>query len=139
MKFFPSSLVAILFIVFLEFAIIRPSGFGTMTLGDVSPFSAETAFPCPFWLRFDMSIISNDPEAAAKMVKMSFSIAAMSLMETIMTKEVVNDFTKTTGDLNRQLVALGCANMVSGLVGASIGGAMLGLSTINCVNGMYFS
>ena len=59
----------------------------------------------------------------------------MSLMDTIMTKEVVNDFTKTTGDLNRQFLALGCSNIISGFLGSAIGGAMLGISTINCVNG----
>lgn len=108
----------------------------TYTLGDVSPFSSETAYPKPFFLgnKYNLSVLTSD-DAPKKIIEFGFSLAAMSIMETLMTIEVVNDFTKTYGDTNRQFFALGASNLISGFLGASGGGAMLGISTINCVNG----
>jgi len=48
-KLIPSSLVAILMAVLIEFAIVRPTGSRTDTIRDVSEFTSETALPIPFF------------------------------------------------------------------------------------------
>ncbi|CAK9049640.1 unnamed protein product, partial [Durusdinium trenchii] len=49
-KVIPSSLMAILMAILLEFAVVRNCGSRTATIGDVSEFTRETAFPIPFFV-----------------------------------------------------------------------------------------
>ncbi|CAK9102361.1 unnamed protein product [Durusdinium trenchii] len=52
-----------------------------------------------------------------------------------MTSEVVESFTKTPSEGDRSLFAMGLGNIVSGFLGGMGGNAMIGLSTINVLNG----
>jgi len=53
-----------------------------------------------------------------------------------MTMEVVNDLTETENPApNQQLYALSLGNFVSGLFGTMGGGATIGESMLNCMNG----
>merc|ERR1711988_1191035 len=52
-----------------------------------------------------------------------------------MTSEVVESFTKTRSDGKKTVLAMGVGNMLSGLCGGMGGNAMIGLSTINVLNG----
>ena len=57
-KVVPSSLMAIVTSIAIEFAIVRPMGYRTDTIRDVSEFTAETAFPIPFFIK--TSAVSYD-------------------------------------------------------------------------------
>jgi hypothetical protein len=46
----PSSLLAIVSAIVLEFAVVRNVGSRTATIRDVSEFTLDTAFPIPFFI-----------------------------------------------------------------------------------------
>lgn len=153
-KVVPSSLLSIAIAVLIEFAIVRNTGERTNTIGDIAPFSSSTAFPLPFFadnvrykllnqtlaenatsvpgpLRYDMDRLSFD----GTVVWNGCLLAIVGIIESLMTMEVVNGFTQTQGDRARTVLAMGAGNIVTGFFGGMGGNAMIGLSTINCLNG----
>ena len=56
-------------------------------------------------------------------------------MDRLMTAEVVSSFTKTPHHSGLVVGAMGVGNIVSGFFGGMGGNAMIGLSTIACLNG----
>merc|ERR1719357_380195 len=52
-KVVPSSLLAIIVAICIEFLIIRPMGDRTDVIGDVFEFTFDTAFPIPFFVETD--------------------------------------------------------------------------------------
>jgi len=56
-------------------------------------------------------------------------------IESLMTSEVVESFAKTPSDGDRTVLAMGIGNLISGFFGGMGGNAMIGLSTVNCLNG----
>jgi len=138
-KVVPSSLLAIIAAIVIEFAICRPMGYRTDVIGDVSEFTLETAFPIPFFVKTDAVAYDLDPiftsEGAQKIVMQGILLCLVGCIESLMTSEVVENFTKTPGDGNRTVLAMGAGNILSGLFGGMGGNAMIGLSTVNCLNG----
>jgi len=137
-KLIPSSLVAIIVAIVMEFAIVRPGGWRTDTIGDVSEFTAETRFPKPFFLDgqgYDMSLITQDWAAFAEICKNGLLLCIVGSIESLMTSEVVESFVKTPSNGQRTVAAMGVGNMLSGFLGGMGGNAMIGLSTINVLNG----
>jgi len=65
----------------------------------------------------------------------SLSIAAVGLLESLLTAQIVDDMTETTSDKNRECTGQGLANFVSGLFGGMAGCAMIGQSVINVKSG----
>jgi SulP family sulfate permease len=63
------------------------------------------------------------------------SLAAVGLIESLMTLNLVDDLTETRGSGNRECIAQGSANMVNGLFGGMGGCAMIGQSIINVNSG----
>ncbi len=57
--------------------------------------------------------------------------AAVGLIETLMTLNLVDEITETRGDGNKECVAQGAANIVSGLFGGTAGCGMIGQTMIN--------
>merc|ERR1712079_222148 len=53
------------------------------------------------------------------------------MLEALLTLEVVNDMTNTKGDPDRQLMALGIGNILSGLLGTMGGTSLIELSVMN--------
>ncbi|MFT5512224.1 MAG: SulP family sulfate permease [Bacteroidia bacterium] len=62
-------------------------------------------------------------------------LAAVGLIESLMTLNLVDDLTETRGSGNRECVAQGGANIVNGLFGGMGGCAMIGQSIINVNSG----
>merc|ERR1719321_1588564 len=62
-------------------------------------------------------------------------LALVGFIESLMTQEVVNELTKTEGEPGKTVVAMGFANTLSGFMGGMGGNAMIGLSTVNALNG----
>ena len=62
-------------------------------------------------------------------------LAAVGLIETLLTLNLIDDMTDTRGKPNRESMAQGAANVVTGLFGGMGGCAMIGQSMINVNNG----
>ncbi len=68
-------------------------------------------------------------------ISTAFLLAAVGLIESLMTLNLVDELTDTRGSGNRECVAQGTANMLSGLFGGMGGCAMIGQSIINVNSG----
>jgi SulP family sulfate permease len=65
----------------------------------------------------------------------SASIAAVGLLESLLTASVVDQMTDTPSDKNREAVGQGVANFFTGFIGGMAGCAMIGQSVINVKSG----
>ena len=65
----------------------------------------------------------------------AFILAAVGLIESLMTLNLIDDMTETRGNGNRECIAQGGANMLNGLFGGMGGCAMIGQSIINVDSG----
>jgi len=68
-------------------------------------------------------------------ISTAFLLAAVGLIESLMTLNLVDDLTETRGSGNRECVAQGSANILNGLFGGMGGCAMIGQSIINVNSG----
>ncbi len=65
----------------------------------------------------------------------SLTIAMVGLIESLLTLQLIDEITETRGQGNRECVAQGLANILSGLFGGMGGCATIGQSLINMKNG----
>ncbi|WP_435413584.1 SulP family inorganic anion transporter [Psychroserpens mesophilus] len=65
----------------------------------------------------------------------AFILAAVGLIESLMTLNLIDEMTETRGNGNRECIAQGGANMLNGLFGGMGGCAMIGQSIINVDSG----
>jgi sulfate permease, SulP family len=65
----------------------------------------------------------------------SVTMAAVGLLESLLTASIVDDMTDTGSNKNRECVGQGVANFVTGFLGAMGGCAMIGQSVINVTAG----
>lgn len=65
----------------------------------------------------------------------SFTMAIVGLLESMMTATIVDDLTDTQSDKNRECAGQGAANIASGFLGGMAGCAMIGQSVINVKSG----
>lgn len=65
----------------------------------------------------------------------AFILAAVGLIESLMTLSLIDEMTETRGSGNRECVAQGSANILNGLFGGMGGCAMIGQSIININSG----
>lgn len=65
----------------------------------------------------------------------AFILAAVGLIESLMTLNLVDELTETRGSGNRECIAQGSANILNGLFGGMGGCAMIGQSIINVNSG----
>jgi len=65
----------------------------------------------------------------------SLAIAAVGLLESLMTQTIVDDLTDTQSDRNQECVGQGIANTCTGFIGGMAGCAMIGQSMINVKSG----
>ena len=66
---------------------------------------------------------------------MAVAVAAVGLLESLMTATIVDDLTDTGSNKNRECVGQGAANIVTGFMGGMSGCAMIGQSMINVKSG----
>ncbi|MDA0746278.1 MAG: SulP family inorganic anion transporter [bacterium] len=66
---------------------------------------------------------------------LSITLAAIGLIESLMTLTLIDELTETDGNGNRECIGQGIANTVSGLFGSMGGCAMIGQSMINIRSG----
>jgi sulfate permease, SulP family len=65
----------------------------------------------------------------------SAAVAAVGLLESLMTASIVDELTDTESDKNRECIGQGVANMATGFLGGMAGCAMIGQSVINVKSG----
>jgi SulP family sulfate permease len=68
-------------------------------------------------------------------ISTAFLLAAVGLIESLMTLNLVDELTETRGSGNRECIAQGSANILSGMFGGMGGCAMIGQSIINVNSG----
>ena len=121
---FPASLAAILAIATL----VIVCGIHTKTVGDMS--SIHGAFP-----RFQVPAVPWNLNTLWIVLPYSIVLAGVGLIETLLTLNLVDDITETRGRPNRECLAQGAGNVVSGFFGAMGGCAMIGQTMINVGSG----
>jgi sulfate permease, SulP family len=83
---------------------------------------------------FDI-IPSLNWEAMRHILPCAFLLAAVGLIESLMTMNLIDEITETRGSGNRECIAQGSANFLNGIFGGMGGCAMIGQSIINVNSG----
>ncbi|MCF6369670.1 SulP family inorganic anion transporter [Rhizobium halophilum] len=123
-KSIPSPLVCIVVLT----AISILFGFDIRTVGDMG----ELPSTLPVFLIPD---IPFNLETLMIILPYSVAVAAVGLLESLMTAQIVDDLTDTPSDKNRECVGQGIANTATGFIGGMAGCAMIGQSIINVKSG----
>ncbi|WP_426055368.1 SulP family inorganic anion transporter [Janthinobacterium sp. PSPC2-1] len=123
-KAVPPALVAILGVGVLSHVLHLP----TRTLGDLAHIAG--GLPALHWptVPLDLATLHIIFPYAALM-------AMVGLLETLLTFNLTDEMTETRGLPNRECIALGASNVVSGLFGGMGGCAMIGQTMINLSSG----
>jgi SulP family sulfate permease len=123
-KVIPASLVAILTV----FAIVFFLDIDTKTVGDMA--SIKGTFP-----PFHIPEIPFTLETLTIIFPYAAIVAGVGLIESLLTLNIVDEITETRGRGNKEAIAQGSANLLSGLFSGMGGCAMIGQSLINVSNG----
>lgn len=120
----PATLLAIIAVSGLVLAL----DIDTKTVGDLGSIAGGLPswhFPEVPWSLETLKIV----------LPYSLILAAIGLIESLLTLSLIDDMTQTRGRPNRECAAQGAANVVTGLFGGMGGCAMIGQSMININNG----
>lgn len=123
-KAVPSPLVAIMVLTGVSMALkldVRHVG----DLGDL-----PSSLPVFLWPQVAWNL-----ETLRIVLPYSLGLAAVGLLESLMTAQIVDDLTDTPSNKNRECTGQGVANIVAGLFGGMAGCAMIGQSVINVKSG----
>jgi SulP family sulfate permease len=123
-KAVPSPLIAIVVLTALVFY----TGFDVRTVGDMG----ELPSSLPVWLIPDVPFTL---ETLQIILPFSLTMAAVGLLESMMTAQIVDDLTDTPSDKQREMKGQGIANFFTGFLGGMGGCAMIGQSVINVKSG----
>ncbi len=123
-KAVPSPLVAIVVVTLVTL------GFGihvktVADLGEMPTALPPFAFPQVPWTLDTLRII----------FPYSIALAAVGLLESLLTAQIVDDLTDTSSNKSRECMGQGAGNIVSALFGGMGGCAMIGQSVINVTSG----
>ncbi|MDA9002415.1 SulP family inorganic anion transporter [Flavobacteriaceae bacterium] len=132
-KKLPEALVAILVVS----AIVI---FGNLDVATVGSFirdgggqGLQGGLPLPQWEIFDKIPMNL---ATLKFIgPYALILAAIGLIESLMTLNLIDELTESRGNSNRECIAQGSANIITGLFGGMGGCAMIGQSIINIKGG----
>jgi sulfate permease, SulP family len=123
-KLVPSPLVCILVLTGVAMAF----GIDTRTVGELG----ELPNSLPVLLLPDIPLTF---ETLMIILPTSIAVAAVGLLESLLTASIVDQMTDTRSDKNRESFGQGIANIASGLFGGMAGCAMIGQSVINVRSG----
>ena len=123
-KVVPSSLAAILII----FGLVTFFNLDTRTVGDIASIKGG-------FLPFHIPAIDWTFESLKLIAPYSLIIAGVGLIESLLTLNIVDEITETRGSANKEALAQGVANTLSGMFSGMGGCAMIGQSLINVSNG----
>ncbi|MDM9631261.1 SulP family inorganic anion transporter [Robiginitalea aurantiaca] len=120
----PASLVAILVV----FGIVLVFDIPTRNIGDIA--SIKGSFP-----PFHIPSLPLTLETLTIIFPYAAVVAGVGLIESLLTLNIVDEITETRGHSNKEAVAQGTANILSGFFSGMGGCAMIGQSLINTSNG----
>ena len=123
-KVVPSSLVAIVVVTLL----VTQLGIHTKTVGDVA--SIAGGLPS-----FSIPTVPFNWETLTIIFPFAAILAAIGLIESLLTLSLIDELTETRGRGNKECMAQGLANTVTGFFGGMGGCAMIGQSMINVNSG----
>lgn len=123
-KAIPAALTAIVAVT----AIILSFGIETKTVGDI----ASIAGGLP---KFHLPQVPLNFETLSIIFPYALIMAAVGLIESLLTLTVIDEMTETRGRGNKESLAQGIANVVTGFFGGMGGCAMIGQSIINVSSG----
>ncbi|CAM3505752.1 SulP family inorganic anion transporter [Parendozoicomonas haliclonae] len=120
----PSSLAAIIAVS----ALVIGFGLDTRSVGDVAGIAGGLP-------SFSIPMVPLNWETFMIILPYSVVLAAIGLIESLLTLRMVDEITQTHGSSNRECVGQGVANVVTGFFGGMGGCAMIGQSMINVNSG----
>lgn len=123
-KAVPSSLTAILVVS----AFVIGFQIDTKTVGDIA--SIQGGFP-----PFHIPEVPFSLETLSVIFPYALVMAGVGLIESLLTLNLIDEITETRGRSNKEAVAQGAANMLSGVFSGMGGCAMIGQSLINISSG----
>ncbi|MFN3664505.1 MAG: SulP family inorganic anion transporter [Sediminibacterium sp.] len=123
-KAIPSSLAAILVVS----AIVIGFSIDTKTVGDIA--SVQGGFP-----PFHLPIVPFTFETLQLIFPYALVVAGVGLIESLLTLNLIDEITETRGRSNKECVAQGAANILTGMFSGMGGCAMIGQSLINISSG----
>ena len=121
---FPAALAAIITVTLL----VTGFNLDTITVGDLA--SIKGGLPS-----FHIPAVPFTFETLLIILPYAFILAAVGLIESLLTLSLIDEVTNTRGRGNRECVGQGIANTVTGLFGGMGGCAMIGQSMINVNSG----
>jgi SulP family sulfate permease len=120
----PATLVGILLVSVL----VAVTGINTKTVGDLG--SIAGGLPS-----FHIPDVSFGWDTFKIIFPYALILAAIGLIESLLTLNLIDEMTDTRGQPNKECMAQGAANIVTGFFGGMGGCAMIGQSMINVNNG----
>jgi len=123
-KAVPASLLAIVVV----FGVVIGLDIDTKTVGDIA--SIQGGFP-----PFHLPNVPLNFETLAIIFPYAAIVAGVGLIESLLTLNIIDEITGSRGIGNKEAMAQGAANMLSGVFSGMGGCAMLGQSLINVSNG----
>ncbi|MBX2915433.1 MAG: SulP family inorganic anion transporter [Cyclobacteriaceae bacterium] len=119
-KVIPASLAAILVVS----GLVIGFGIETKTVGDIA--SIQGGFP-----PFHIPVIPFTWESLQIIFPYALIVAGVGLIESLLTLNLIDEITETRGRSNKECVAQGAANVITGFFSGMGGCAMIGQSLIN--------
>ena len=123
-KTIPSPLICILVLTSISIYF----GLDVRTVGDMGDLPATL----PVFLIPDIPLTLD---TFLIILPYSAAVAAVGLLESLMTTNIVDDLTDTVGDKNQECIGQGLANTATAFIGGMAGCAMIGQSMINVKSG----
>ncbi|WP_005224041.1 SulP family inorganic anion transporter [Marichromatium purpuratum] len=120
----PSPLITIIVLTAVSIAL----GLDIRTVGDMG----ELPDTLPIFLLPEVPL---NLETLAIIFPVSLTLAAVGLLESMMTASIIDDLTDSSSNKNRECVGQGTANIATGFLGGMAGCAMIGQSVINVKSG----
>ncbi|WP_026999181.1 SulP family inorganic anion transporter [Eisenibacter elegans] len=119
-KAIPASLMAILIV----FVLVSLVGIDTKRVGDLA--SIKGGLPPFHWPQVPLQW-----ETLSIIMPYAFTIAAIGLLESLLTLNILDEMTESRGRSNKEALALGLGNVLSGVFSGMGGCGLLGQSLIN--------
>lgn len=123
-KAIPSPLIAIVVLTIIAWS----TGIELRTVGDLGEL--PSAFPI-----FALPQVPLTFETLQIIFPYSVTLAAVGLLESLLTAQIVDDMTDTPSNKNQECYGQGTSNIASALIGGMGGCAMIGQSVINVSSG----
>tara|TARA_B110000014_G_C20114588_1_gene588227 strand:- start:758 stop:2323 length:1566 start_codon:yes stop_codon:yes gene_type:complete len=123
-KALPSSLVAILVVT----ALVLGLDLNTKVVGDIASISGGLP-------SFHVPVVPFNLETLFIILPYAIILAAIGLIESLLTLRLIDEITETRGRGNRECIGQGVANTFTGFFGGMGGCAMIGQSMINVNSG----